>query len=681
MYAGVYGSPFPKLNPNVRYKTVFERAGFDTNSANGSNNYNSASGVAQGNKEAGSVQRHEQKHTVVANDQQYNTQEHNTQKYNDQEHYSPEHSSPGHSDSHGYMSHGAPAQLDSGINVNMPTGISAPAPVPAPAPVAAPAPAPAPSSHTSSNFNFENGSNHNDVNDMNPIDRSFFMLTQNDSHSTVSHSQSPVKDMHSQYSQSHSQHSQPRSQHSQARSQHSGSHSSTSSHFKRVLPEHQEEIPHEVPFPAPSPVPELDLAGDLDLGSTGGLADDLNLELRMPEEQSRNTDELNLELNMPGEQSHIADDLNLELNMPGEQSQKRDSLNFEPGQLLSSHVSDTPQDALANPDPYGSDTLMSKNSQVAQLIAELDGVSFSRNEQISQTLNNGTDAASASSAASSRAGSNNGLERTLLGGNGSIDAFSDAKFKKSSAYLSGFPAAPSSRSSNDSNSGLNVDGTPTFYKFRGGQQPFSPIDGNTQVDTIQLDGLPTDTTPELEVAPEPVPVPTAPEVKYPPGEGPCRRCGKDVLEKGVYSKRDNELSGQWHRDCFRCVKCSKKFNKKIPCYILNDQPYCQQHYHEENHSICQVCSKFIEGECLENDNNERFHIHCLRCFICKKIIENDYFIFNDEVPICSDHDLEMLVENGLTDAPASADTDATETEIKRNNTVSKRRTRVISFMG
>ena len=29
MNNGVYGSPFPKLNPNMRYKTVFERAGFE----------------------------------------------------------------------------------------------------------------------------------------------------------------------------------------------------------------------------------------------------------------------------------------------------------------------------------------------------------------------------------------------------------------------------------------------------------------------------------------------------------------------------------------------------------------------------------------------------------------------------------------------------------------------------
>lgn len=100
---------------------------------------------------------------------------------------------------------------------------------------------------------------------------------------------------------------------------------------------------------------------------------------------------------------------------------------------------------------------------------------------------------------------------------------------------------------------------------------------------------------------------------YPPGEGPCRKCHGEIRGKKVFSRDfTEELSGQWHRDCFRCIKCDLKFSKSVPCYILNDNPYCQIHYHEENKSICQICKEFIEGECLQNGKLEKFHVGCLK---------------------------------------------------------------------
>lgn len=154
--------------------------------------------------------------------------------------------------------------------------------------------------------------------------------------------------------------------------------------------------------------------------------------------------------------------------------------------------------------------------------------------------------------------------------------------------------------------------------------------------------------------------------KYPQGEGPCRLCGLEVTEKGIFSKKDNELSGQWHRSCFRCLKCGVKFSKQTPCYILDDKPYCQQHYHEENNSICQICNGFIEGECLENDRGERFHVNCLTCFLCKTPIASDYFIYNEELPLCGHHDMEALVGEDSMDLGGKGN-------------LSKRRTRLINF--
>ncbi|CEP63869.1 Pxl1p LALA0_S09e04324g [Lachancea lanzarotensis] len=154
--------------------------------------------------------------------------------------------------------------------------------------------------------------------------------------------------------------------------------------------------------------------------------------------------------------------------------------------------------------------------------------------------------------------------------------------------------------------------------------------------------------------------------KFPPGQGPCRACGLEVKSKSIFSKKENELSGQWHRPCFRCIKCDVKFSKHVPCYILDDDPYCQLHYHTANNSICQICYKFIEGECLENDRDERFHAACLRCFRCQEFIREDYYLFNNELPLCYNHDIDALKLEALS-------------EFGDTTTISKRRTRIVNF--
>lgn len=166
------------------------------------------------------------------------------------------------------------------------------------------------------------------------------------------------------------------------------------------------------------------------------------------------------------------------------------------------------------------------------------------------------------------------------------------------------------------------------------------------------------------------------------GEGPCRSCAGVVTDHARFA---NELSGQWHKECFRCIKCDKKFNKNNPCYILDDQPYCRQDYHIMNHTMCQICDTFIEGECLENDKMERFHVHCLTCVLCQEVIKSNYFIFNGNMPICGEHDIDQLVKDGLIeiDTSSAASTASTEHDNTKssstNNTVEKRRTRLLNF--
>lgn len=353
------------------------------------------------------------------------------------------------------------------------------------------------------------------------------------------------------------------------------------------------------------------------------------------------------------------------------------------------------------------------NMHVEQLIAQLDDVSFSRNEE--------------------------------SGPEDSLALYKNARSKKSSAYLSGFPKdhpaivkpllntnsiydpdfnpysrppgadspivppfpqntyqneddneslvsqrnqqeEESARSSlnidtslRNSNPNSTVEATPTFYKFNHDMNEsfyssstslLLPRDGQASASTYRGRPGADNPSPSKE---------KVPGLKFPPGQGPCRTCGLEISGKGVFSKNQDELSGQWHKKCFKCTQCDIRFNKSTPCYILNDMPYCQQHYHEKNNSICKICDQFIEGECLENDKKERFHVNCLTCFLCHEPITQDYFIFNDKIPLCANHDMDALIADGVM-LPNDDDYNTNETHLSaKENTVRKRRTRLINF--
>lgn len=135
----------------------------------------------------------------------------------------------------------------------------------------------------------------------------------------------------------------------------------------------------------------------------------------------------------------------------------------------------------------------------------------------------------------------------------------------------------------------------------------------------------------------------------PSGTGPCRSCHESISPdakgqlRAIYSKT-GELSGQWHRKCFQCcyhegdatdgIKCNIQFNKHVQCYVFDDQPYCFQHYHILNNSICQHCEDGIEGECIENELMEKWHLQCLKCSNCHMGIRQDYYIVNEHDIIC-----------------------------------------------
>lgn len=114
----------------------------------------------------------------------------------------------------------------------------------------------------------------------------------------------------------------------------------------------------------------------------------------------------------------------------------------------------------------------------------------------------------------------------------------------------------------------------------------------------------------------------------------CRGCGQPITGKSV-SSADGRLTGRYHKACFVCHTCRAPF-LTADFYVLDDQPYCAQHYHELNGSLCATCNRGIEGQYLETveksgGRGAKFHPDCLTCRTCKIVLRGDYFEWNGQV--------------------------------------------------
>jgi hypothetical protein len=113
-------------------------------------------------------------------------------------------------------------------------------------------------------------------------------------------------------------------------------------------------------------------------------------------------------------------------------------------------------------------------------------------------------------------------------------------------------------------------------------------------------------------------------------KGQCRGCSKIIAanQKSV-SSADGRLTGRYHKECFACTTCHGAF-ATADFYVLKDQPYCAQHYHALNGSLCGSCGRGIEGQYLEATRSEvkgpeKFHAKCFTCVMCRVVLKHDYF--------------------------------------------------------
>ncbi|KAJ5571479.1 Zinc finger LIM-type [Penicillium sp. DV-2018c] len=119
-------------------------------------------------------------------------------------------------------------------------------------------------------------------------------------------------------------------------------------------------------------------------------------------------------------------------------------------------------------------------------------------------------------------------------------------------------------------------------------------------------------------------------------KGTCKGCNEPITGKSV-SSSDGRLTGRYHRGCFVCFECHSPF-PTADFYVLNNRPFCAQHYHERNGSLCVGCHTGIEGHYLETvernparPDRRRFHTQCLQCRTCHVLLKGDYFEWNGEV--------------------------------------------------
>ncbi|KAI1500821.1 hypothetical protein F5X99DRAFT_228332 [Biscogniauxia marginata] len=108
--------------------------------------------------------------------------------------------------------------------------------------------------------------------------------------------------------------------------------------------------------------------------------------------------------------------------------------------------------------------------------------------------------------------------------------------------------------------------------------------------------------------------------------GKCKACGELITGKSI-SSADGRLTGRYHKACFVCTTCRKPFTSAT-FYVLDDKPYCEQHYHKLNGSLCGTCHRGIEGQYLEDEAPRKYHPACFRCGDCGIVLRDGYFDVN-----------------------------------------------------
>jgi hypothetical protein len=180
--------------------------------------------------------------------------------------------------------------------------------------------------------------------------------------------------------------------------------------------------------------------------------------------------------------------------------------------------------------------------------------------------------------------------------------------------------------------------------------PASSVRSRSQTRQPRPAAAPIPHPPQIPIAPPPIPQepPRQALARRPTvgGKAMCRGCGHVIEGKSVKAA-DGRLTGRWHKHCFVCKTCDQPFTS-ADFYVINNNPYCEQHYHEKNGSTCAGCRRGIEGQYLETMSSgpnghmqRKFHPRCFTCFNCRMVLSEDYFEIAGRV-FCERHALAAM---------------------------------------
>ncbi|KAF2787471.1 hypothetical protein K505DRAFT_125591 [Melanomma pulvis-pyrius CBS 109.77] len=124
--------------------------------------------------------------------------------------------------------------------------------------------------------------------------------------------------------------------------------------------------------------------------------------------------------------------------------------------------------------------------------------------------------------------------------------------------------------------------------------------------------------------------------------GRCRGCSETITGKSVKDS-SGRLTGRYHKECFVCRTCQDPF-PSAEFYVFDNSPYCEQHYHELNGSMCKRCNRGIEGQYLETDRRQKFHPRCFTCSTCRIVLRDDYYEVGGRV-FCDRHAFHAAQQN------------------------------------
>lgn len=152
--------------------------------------------------------------------------------------------------------------------------------------------------------------------------------------------------------------------------------------------------------------------------------------------------------------------------------------------------------------------------------------------------------------------------------------------------------------------------------------PESPMDPAIQMGG-SFDRRPRDLQPARELATKNDRSPSRQPEARRPSKGNCRGCTAPIVGKSIKDS-SGRLTGRYHKQCFVCRTCSDPF-PTAEFYVFENAPYCEQHYHKLNGSLCTSCDRGIEGQYLETEARHKYHPRCFTCTTCRIVLRDDYY--------------------------------------------------------